>query len=88
MSALRGIIGAALGATVATVALRARVVARERGAGILDIVPELPMIIRADAARVTDAARAAIEDGRIEARRMEEEIEQVLKLGASNEGTA
>ena len=64
MSKVRGIVGAALGAASAAVALRVRSVAREREQSVADVLVDLPGILAQDAARANDAARSAFEDGR------------------------
>lgn len=61
---MRGILGAALGAGAAAVAMRVRSVARDREQPVSEVLAELPEILASDAARIGDAARAAIDDGR------------------------
>ena len=68
MSALRGILGATVGAAVAGVAMRVRSAARERNQPISDVIADLPGILVEDATRVADAARHAFEDGQTAAR--------------------
>ncbi len=68
MSLVRGILGAALGAATAGVALRVRSVAKERGQSLADVASDLPGILAEDVTRIADAARAAVDDGREAAR--------------------
>lgn len=68
MSAVRGILGAALGAAAAGVAMRVRTVAKERNQPVGEVLTDLPGILAEDATRVVDAARHALEDGREAAR--------------------
>ena len=68
MSLVRGIFGAVAGAAVATVALRVRTVSKERGQSIGDVVMDLPGILSEDVTRISDAARHAVEDGKVAAR--------------------
>jgi hypothetical protein len=68
VSALRGILGAAMGAAVAGVALRVRTVSKERGQSLSEVVADLPGVLAEDATRIADAARHAMEDGREAAR--------------------
>ena len=67
MSVLRGMVGATLGAAVAGIALRVRVIARERDASIGEVIADLPNVLSEDASRVVEAARHAVEDGRVAA---------------------
>ncbi len=67
MSLLRNILGAALGGAAAAVALRVRATARDRDAPVTDVLADLPGILAEDATRVADAARRAINDGRVAA---------------------
>ena len=78
MVLLRGIVGTAVGAGIAAVALRARSLAKEQDASIIDVLPALPEAVRDDVARVVDAAHAAFADGRDAAVRREGEIEAEL----------
>ncbi len=64
MSVVRGIVGAALGAATAGIAMRVRSVAKERDQSLLDVAGDLPGILAEDATRIADAARHALEDGR------------------------
>lgn len=64
MSVVRGIVGAALGAATAGIALRVRSVAKERDQSLVDVAADLPGILAEDATRIADAARHALEDGR------------------------
>lgn len=64
MNVIRGIVGAALGAATAGIALRVRSVAKERDQSLLDVASDLPGILAEDATRIADAARHAYEDGR------------------------
>lgn len=68
MSTVRGILGAAVGATIAGVAMRVRSVAREREQSIGEVLADLPGLLAEDATRVADAARHAFEDGQTAAR--------------------
>ena len=79
MSAFRTIVGAALGATVADVALRVRTVAKERDASIMDVLPEMPEVLAEDARVVAAAAKGAIDDGRKAAGRKEREIDLYIE---------
>lgn len=67
MSALRSITGATLGAATAGLLLRVRTVSKERGRPIADVVGDLPGILAEDTTRVSDAARKALQDGRVAA---------------------
>lgn len=78
MSWARAILGTAVGATVAAVALRVHTLAEERGGSFVDALPALPDALRDDASRVVDAAGAAIADGRLAAAAREGEIEAEL----------
>ena len=64
MSAVRGMLGAAIGAAAAAVALRVRSVSKERGVPIGEVISDLPDILTEDATRIVDAAREAVGDGR------------------------
>jgi hypothetical protein len=64
VSVFRGVVGAALGAATAGVALRVRAVAKERGQSLSEVASDLPGILAEDATRIADAARHALEDGR------------------------
>lgn len=68
MSSVRGILGAAIGAAVAGVAIRVRTASKERGQDVSEVLADLPGILADDATRVADAARHALEDGRVAAR--------------------
>ena len=68
MSVVRGIVGAALGAATAGVALRVRAVARQRGQSLAEVAADLPGILAEDASQIVAAARHAVEDGREAAR--------------------
>lgn len=64
MSIVRGILGAALGAGAAAVAIRVRSVARAEEIPVTEVLGDLPEILAADASFIRDAARAAVDDGR------------------------
>ena len=64
MSVVRGIVGAALGAAVAGVALRVRTAAKERDQSLGEVIADLPGIVGEDVTRISDAARHAYDDGR------------------------
>lgn len=64
MNVLRGIIGGLLGAVGAAVALRVRSVMVEREEPLADVLGDLPGILADDVARLGDAARGALADGR------------------------
>ena len=68
MSAIRGMVGAAMGAAVAGVAMRVRSVSRERNQPVGDVIADLPGILAEDVTRIADAARHAVDDGREAAR--------------------
>lgn len=68
MTPVRGILGAALGAAVAGVAMRVRSASKERNQSVSDVIADLPGILAEDATRLADAARHAVEDGRDAAR--------------------
>lgn len=82
MSTFRGIVGAALGAAVATVALRVGAVSRTREQSIGEVVLELPSILKEDATRIADAARHAVEDGRVAAHRAGIEFDEQVAAHA------
>ena len=63
MSAGRSLLGAALGAAVATVGLRINAHAKRRNARPLDVLADLPDVLADDAKLVADAARGAFADG-------------------------
>lgn len=86
MGVLRGALGAVVGAAVAGVALRARQVSRDRDESIVDALAELPEVLQEDCARIADAARAAVADGRRAAIRREREIEEALARPRPSEG--
>lgn len=85
MSMFRSIVGAAVGATVATVALRVRSVSKERGAPIGEVVADLPGILAEDVTRIADSARHAVEDGRRAAVRAREDFDE--QVAASSRRT-
>lgn len=68
MSVVRGILGAALGAATAGVAIRVRQVAKERDLPLTEVISDLPGILSEDVTHLADAARHALEDGRDAAR--------------------
>lgn len=68
MSAVRGILGATLGAAAAGLAMRVRTASRERSQPVSEVLADLPGILAEDATRVADAARLAVRDGREAAR--------------------
>lgn len=68
MSAVRGILGATLGAAAAGIAMRVRTASRERNQPVSEVLADLPGILADDATRVADAARLAVRDGREAAR--------------------
>lgn len=68
MSAARSILGAALGAATAAVAMRVRSASKERQQAPREVLADLPGILAEDASRIADAARHAFEDGRLAAR--------------------
>jgi hypothetical protein len=78
MGVVRGSIGAVVGAALAGAALRARQLSRERGTSIVDVLPDLPELLRDDAGRIAEAAQGALADGRAAARRREGEINEEL----------
>lgn len=82
MSAVRGILGATLGAVVAGVAMRVRSVSNDRDQPIGDVIADLPGILAEDATRIADAARHAIEDGRGAAREARIEFDEQVAARA------
>jgi hypothetical protein len=73
---LRGIIGAALGASTAAVAIRVRGLWREREQPLQEVLADLPAILAQDASRIGDAARGALADGRDAAYRARIEFDE------------
>ena len=64
MSLLRSLLGAALGATVATVGLRVNAHAKQRGVSPLTVLGDLPEVLAADARALAEAAHDAVDDGK------------------------
>lgn len=82
MNAVRGIIGAILGALAAGIALRVRHVSQAREQSIGEVLTDLPGIVAEDATRIVDAARHAVVDGRAATRAARIEFdEQVAAPG-------
>ena len=82
MSAVRGILGAALGAAVAGVAMRVRSASKERDQPVGDVLADLPGILAEDVTRLSDAARHAVEDGRAAAREARIEFDEQVAARA------
>jgi hypothetical protein len=89
VSIVRGIIGAALGAATAGVALRVRTVAKERGQSVAEVAADLPGILSEDLTRIADAARGAVDDGREAARNaridFDEQVERRARRTKGND---
>ena len=82
MSAARGIFGGVLGAAVAAVGLRVHAIARSNKRSIGSVVLDLPAILTDDAARIADAARGAVDDGRVAAHRAGIEFDEQVAAHA------
>ncbi len=87
MSVVRGLLGAAIGAAGAVVALRLRSVMQERDESLSEVLGDLPGILAEDATRLGDAARGALDDGRAATSRARIEFdEQVERRARRTEG--
>jgi hypothetical protein len=82
MSTFRALAGGALGAAAATIALRVHAISRAREQSIGEVVLELPTILKEDATRIVDAARHAVEDGRVAAHRAGIEFDEQVAAHA------
>ena len=82
MSSAKGFLGGVLGASVAAIALRVHAVARQRNASIGSVVLDLPAVLTDDAARIVDAARHAVDDGRVAAHRAGIEFDEQVAAHA------
>jgi hypothetical protein len=82
MSGFKSIAGGVVGASVAAVALRVHAIAKQRNARISEVVLDLPAILTDDAARIVDAARHAVDDGRVAAHRAGIEFDEQVAAHA------
>lgn len=82
MSSTRGVLGGLFGATVAAVGLRVAGIARRRKQSMSSVVLDLPAILTDDASRIADAARRAIDDGRVAAHRAGIEFDEQVAAHA------
>ncbi|MCW2973282.1 MAG: hypothetical protein JWN72_1555 [Thermoleophilia bacterium] len=82
MSSFRGLVGGVLGAAAAAVGLRVHAIARARNRSIGSVVLDLPTILTDDAARIADAARHAVDDGRVAAHRAGIEFDEQVAAHA------
>lgn len=82
MSLVRGMLGAAVGAAVAGVAMRVRSASKETGQPIGEVIADLPGILSEDVTRISDAARHAYDDGRVAAREARIEFDEQVAARA------